>query len=107
MAELLQIPIVFDESSFKIRTTLEGITLIMKFDWSTRQERWCLSIFDGDENPLIMSLPLHIDSEILSRFEITGLPPGKLTLYDTTGKHQEAGRDDLGDRCLLLYLEAV
>lgn len=107
MAELLEIPIIFDEPSFKIRTILEGATLILRFDWSTRQERWSLSIYDGDGNALILGLPLHIDMEVISRFEITGLPPGRLFLYDTTGAHVEAGRDDLGDRCRLFYQEAV
>lgn len=62
---------------------------------------------DASEQPLLMGHPLNIDIELLERFEIDGLPPGKLTLYDMSEKSIECGRDDLGDRCQLLYQTSV
>lgn len=99
-----EIPITLTDPSFKIRTILENVQLVFKFDWNERDIKWNLSIFDTSENPLLYSLPLNVNTELLERFEIAGLPPGLLMLYDTSGKNLEAGRDDLGDRCKLVYL---
>ena len=102
MAEVLEIPLNADDASFKIRTILEEIELILRFDFNSRQAKWHIMILTADETPLI-SCPMNINSEFLSRFKKTGLPPGKLILYDTSGGIVECGRDDLGDRCKLLY----
>lgn len=100
----LEIPIQVGDASFKIRTILEDIQLVMKFDWNGRDTKWNVSIYDTSENPLVLGLPLNINTELLARFEIVGLPPGLMMLFDSSGKNEEAGRDDLGDRCKLIYL---
>lgn len=107
MAEVLEIPITTDEPSFKIRTILEGTEVVLRFDYNTRLQKYHISVFDASENPLILGHALNIDTEIFSRFEIVGLPPGNLMLYDSSNKHIEAAVGDLGDRCKLLYLTSV
>lgn len=99
-----EIPITDDSPSFKIRTILESVQVVFRFDWNGRDLRWALSIYDTSENPLALFLPMNINTELLERFEIVGLPPGLMMLYDTSGKNDEAGRDDLGDRCKLVYV---
>lgn len=107
MADILEIPIDSEDPSFTIRTSLEGINLILRFDWNDRLSQWFISFFDEVENPLVYRVPLHIDHEILFRFEINGLPPGLMILYDTSDKRKPCGRDDLGKRCRLLYQNSV
>lgn len=107
MPEIFEIPIERendDDPSFKIRTTLEEIELVLKFDWNTREERWSISVYDSLENPLFVGQVLTINNEIFERFEIEGLPPGKLMLFDTSNKVIECGLEDFGNRCRLLYL---
>lgn len=100
----LEIPITLSDASFKIRTVLEGVQIFLRFDWNERDTKWQISIFDASENPLLYFIPMNVNTEILERFEIPGIPAGLLMLYDTSGKNVEAGRDDLGDRCKLVYL---
>ena len=99
------VPIEVDEdlSSFKIRTELDSVAMVLRFDWNEREERWSMTIYDADETTLVAGLPLHVNLELIGRFEIDGLPLGGLMLYDASGQNEECGRDDLGDRCLLLY----
>lgn len=104
MSETLEIPLTNTDASFKILTSLEDVEVVLRFDWSTRMERWHLSILDTSENPILMGQVMNINNELISRFKIDGLPPGQMMLYDTEGKSQECGRDDLGQRCRLLYL---
>ena len=107
MPEYLEIPLNADEPSFKLRTVLEDVEVVLLIHWNTRSSRWNLSIMDSTETPLLMGIPLHVDTEILERFEIDGLPPGRLFLYDLTTKSMECGRDELGDRCRLIYQTSV
>ena len=104
MPELFEIPITATEPSFKIRTIIEDIELVLRFDWNGRDARWQLSILTATEVPLLMGLPLNINTELLERFEVPGIPAGRLLLYDTRGGTAEAGRNDLGDRCRLFYV---
>lgn len=98
-----EIPITDTESSFKIRTVLESIELVLRFDWNSRMEIWHLSILDSAETNLLMGLPMYVNRELISRFKINGLPPGRLMLYDASDTITECGRDDLGSRCKLIY----
>lgn len=107
MPEILEIPLSKEDNSFKIRVILEGIQLVLRLDWVERDLRWTISIFDAQETALVVGLPMNINTELIARFEIDGLPPGKLFLYDSSGGWAEAGRDDLGDRAKLLYQNSV
>jgi len=104
---VFEIPITADDPAFKIRTVLEDVQVVLGFTWNERDERWQISVSDPNEAPLLMGCPLNINWEIFNRFEIPGLPIGSLMLFDTSGKNQEAGRDDLGVRCKLIYKTLV
>lgn len=103
---LFRIPIDETAALFKIRTVLDTVEVVLRFEWNGRENRWTLHILDAQENPLLMGLVLNINSELIERFEIPGLPPGLLVLYDTSDKNQECGRNDLGKRCVLMYESA-
>lgn len=105
MANFL-IPLESEDPSFKIKTILQDIELVLRFDWNTRQEKWHISFYNSEESPLILGIPLNIDSEIIGRFKIDGMPKGKMILFDTSLKNIECGRSDLGDRCKLIYVES-
>lgn len=107
MSEIQKIDINAEFASFKIKTDIEDVSYILRFDWNTRTERWYIGIYDSDENAIQIGIPMNVDCDLISRFAETELPPGILILLDTSGLHSEAGRDDLGDRCVLLYQTSV
>lgn len=104
---IVEIPIPVDAPSFKIRTILDGIQYVLKMDWNDRFERWHLSIYSATEVPLVLGLPLHVNSNVNGRFEIEGAPAGLFMLFDNSLKELEGTRESLGDRTVLLYEEAV
>lgn len=109
MPEILEIPIEKedDDPALKIRTVLEGVEMVILFEWNTREAKWHASFYDATEAPILVGIPLNINLELFVRFEIPELPPGKLILYDTSDKSLEAGIADLGKRCRLYYEESV
>lgn len=104
---IIQIPIDSTNMSFKLRTDLEDTTYVFELYWNDRLSKWHINIMDADENPLLMGAPLNINMDILYRFQIPGLPPGRLMLYDASEGNVEATRTSLGDDALLLYEEAA
>lgn len=113
MTDILEIPLVNDSPRFKIRTILDDIELILKFDWNDRAQRFQMSVYDANETALVEGICLNVDTELLTRFTIDGLPTGSLVLYDTSKTHEEATYNsetnisDLGDRCRLIYIPAA
>lgn len=103
---ILEIPIIYDEKRFEIRTSLDDVEYIFYFYWVSRNERWNLDIKTSDGEDLLLGIVLNVDREILRQFTIDGLPTGKLVLFDTGLTHTECGEDDLGNRCKLIYITA-
>ncbi len=106
MADILRIPVNPDESAFKIRMALEGRDYVLSFDFNTRMNRWILGIYDAEEDPIVVGIAMNIDSSLLRLYVDNRLPPGEMILFDTSEKHIECSRDELGKRCELLYLES-
>ena len=103
MAELLKISVEVSEPSFKLRIDLDQRSYLLRFDFNQRSNRWMLSFFDTDENPILLGIPLHIHSSLIGRYSDPRLPLGEMMLYDTSQRWEECAFEDLGARCLLLY----
>ncbi len=104
MATWIEIPIEDQTlASFQQRMILDDVEVMLRFDWNDREAIWYLSFYDTTESPLLIGLAMPVNTEIRSRFQIVGLPPGGFILYDTSQKNMDAGSEDLGNRCRLYY----
>lgn len=101
---ILEIPIIYNESRFEIRTSLDDVEYVLYFYWNSRAQLWNLDFKDANNEALVNGIVLTVDREVLSQFVKIGMPSGKLVLFDTSLKHVECGEDELGDRCKLLYI---
>jgi hypothetical protein len=70
-----------------------------------RGDRWYMTIYDADDTVLLAGKKLSVNTPLLEIYEIDGLPPGDVVCWDSSGAEAECGYEDLGKRCLLLYLE--
>lgn len=107
MPEIFRIPADSSEASYKIRVDLEGETFVFKLHFNERMNRWVLSVYDANEAAIVVGVVLNVDGSLIGRYSDPRLPPGELIYYDTSNRFQEGGRNDLGDRCLLLYETGV
>ena len=107
MPDILRIPVTPDEPAFKIRTTLEGRDFVLAFNFNGRMNRWTIGFYDANETPIAIGIPMNIDSSLLRLYVQSELPPGELILFDTSERHIECGRDELGKRCEVLYQTSV
>lgn len=109
MAALL-IPTSPGTPYFTQKTRLDGRDFILKFSYNQREERYYLSIYDEQEEPLLMGLKLVANWPLLRRYRWNpALPPGEIWVMDLTGEGTPPTLDELGEgrRCELTYLEAT
>ena len=103
----LQLPLRSDIESYTFSAGLDGRTYNFKVYWNARALRWFISIGDTESSEYAISgVALVCETNLVGRFKLPRLPPGALTILDTTGAHAEPDRTGLGSRWLLLYEEA-
>lgn len=110
MSDLIQIPITQEQSqlqSFIILVALAGNNYYLQFDWIYQSQNYLISISDSNNVPLLMGIPMVVNYDLTSRFQIPGLFPGVLMLFDTSGSQIDADFGEIGQRCILLYQESA
>jgi hypothetical protein len=104
----LSIP-TLEDPYYTIRVRLDERDYTLEFYYATRSERWYLSLFDTEDNPLVCGLKLVTNVALLrSHHHKPEIPPGELivtcsTLDKSPPKLQELGLLDEGKRCTLTY----
>lgn len=103
---IIQIPLRNDLDAFDFNVDLDGRTFNFEIQWNSRSSIWSLIVRDDEQIELLGAIPLVVNSDLLGRFQNSELPPGVLTLFDSSGQNLECAKVDLGLRCVLLYQEA-
>jgi hypothetical protein len=94
----------------KQRTLLSGVPFEVYWAFNTRTESWTISlsaIGDAEEEPtpVLNGAKLFIGYDLLRRCRHEKRPPGELYVISADGTRLHPGRDDLGVRCNVIYLE--
>ena len=104
------IPTLADGTAFYTqRTNLDGSDYSLVFQWSTRSQRWYLSLYDADGSLLIGSMKLVINWPLLRYYHgRAGVPAGELWVVSLGSSVEPPGFDELGEglRCELTYYPA-
>lgn len=90
-----------------LEVELDGSTYRLELAWNERDEAWSLSIFAQDGTQLLAGRAVLLGAGLTIRSVDRRLPPGELLVVDTSGRDEDAGLADLGDRVLLVYREAA
>lgn len=101
----VSIPIPVGALDVEFSAELDDVTYQMRLRWNPRTEGWFLTLMDGDGNAIASSIRVVVGWPLLSHVRGTVRPPGELVAIDTSGTDTEAGRDDLGKRVQLTYVE--
>ena len=91
---LIEIPIQLDVPTFTQRMDLDEVTVIMKFNFNERLDRWVFSLANGDGEPLLEGIPVHVNLPLTDRFinRIAGIPPGQFLALDESGLERNPDR---------------
>lgn len=84
---------------------LDGREFVVELRWNERAGAWFMAVSDA-EGLILAGRRVVVDFPLLSRFASPRLPDGELFAIDTSGAGLDPGRDDLGSRVDLVYVEA-
>jgi hypothetical protein len=93
--------------AYDFEVELEGALYRFELHWNARDGAWFMSLYDANDEPLVAGRKVVLGADLLGHSADPRLPPGALLIIDTSGANEDPGRDDLGARCLLGYLESV
>jgi hypothetical protein len=102
----LVLPVTPEAPRYEFSCTLEGRTFSFEFAWNERSEAWFLTVRDADGVDLAAGRRVVLGANLLGRSASAALPPGMLLAVDTSGANTDTGRDDLGSRVKIVYVES-
>ncbi len=98
-----QIPIIPSVGSYRISTTLDGISYLLDFYWNEREEAWYMHLLEADEAPLRQGIKLVLGALLGVRERNASMPNGTFIMTDLSGADIDATFDDFGIRAVLWY----
>jgi len=93
------------EPLYTQRVRLDGSDYVLKLDWSLREERFYLSIFDLDNVAIKVGIKVTANWPLLRRHQTAKLPPGELYAFDLSDEEAPAPPtlEDFGTRVEFYY----
>ncbi|PIQ23662.1 hypothetical protein COW36_06560 [bacterium (Candidatus Blackallbacteria) CG17_big_fil_post_rev_8_21_14_2_50_48_46] len=89
--------------------TLSGNTFYIDFGWNDRlaPNGWYLHFYDSALSPIAHGINAVTNYSLLSHITDVRKPPGRLYLWDTSGKKLPPTASDLGTRVQLVYDDLI
>ena len=106
---MLEVPVVRNavgrvRPSFTVTVDLVGVPFELSFRWNARASSWVFGLASADGTRLADGLTVRAGS-LLYAFEIDKSPLGLFFAHDTAGQGADPGRDDLGARVRVYFME--
>lgn len=102
------LPTLYDGTAFyRQKTTLDGVDYNLEFQWSTREERWYLTVYDSSFVLLAGPIKVLTNWPMFQYYhDRAGFPPGELIATSVSPDDSPPGFYDLGigRRVTLTYL---
>lgn len=92
-----------DLDNYEQRVDLDGVEYRLGIAWNRRGEHWTMSLSLADGSPVVSGIRIVADTPLLAAVSHPDRPLGELVALDTSGASLDPGRDDLGQRVLLMH----
>ena len=100
------VPLDASSSAYSVRCQLAGEDFQFDVNWNERDSSWYFSLSDGEATPILSGVKIVPGHDFLRYCpEIERKPRGVLVALDTSTQETRPGRDELGDRVIVLFLE--
>ena len=101
----LLLPFDSVDREYSVSCLIEDQRYIFDLNWNERDESWYMSMSDDDGNPILSGAKIVLYSNLIGFVsDMATIPEGAIVAIDTADSDEEAGRYDLGDRVLVLYI---
>lgn len=106
MATLI-LPANSDAPYYDFDVDLEGSSYTFEFYWNARSAAWFLTVYDATGDAIVAGRRVVLGVPLFGRSVDTRLPPGFLIAIDTGTTEEDPGRNDLGTRVVIVYVEST
>lgn len=102
-----RLPIDAKTPHFEFSSSLDGQPFVLRFDWNSRDACWYGSVYadDEDRTPIVTGKRISVPCRLLHRARGETRPAGEIVILDTGGTDTDPGRDDLGVRVAVYYVD--
>lgn len=98
----IQLPMRPEEYNYEFSVEVGDTYYILWIYFNRRMGRWILNVKDENNDPIVMSIPILVGSQMLSRFADARINDLKvLFAYNLEDKYAEIGEFDLGNTASL------
>lgn len=88
------------------QTQLDGDLFTLTFRWNRRNLSWYVDIANADGEMIVSGRRCIVESRLTGQFKhLDGIPPGEMTVYDTTLRQAPPDLQDFGTRAIILYFD--
>lgn len=99
------LPVHSNSEHYKFRTVLAGEIFAFRFDYNTRGDCWFFSVSDKNGAPILQGRRIALGTVYFDGLSDPRRPKGWIVALDTTNENVEAGRFDLGNRVILVFMD--
>lgn len=100
---------VFDTPRQTFQVRLSNILYRLRLQYNDRTDRWSMSIYDGEDNPIIAGMALVINFPLFFGARDPRLPPGQIFVIDPSGRQtlepDRTAWSESGQDLRLVYIE--
>lgn len=98
-----QLPLIPTTPNYRVGTALNGTNVVLDIRWNGRDEAWYMDISTEDGTVIRYGIKVVLGAVLGGRVTSASFPRGYMFAADLTGKGQDAGLDDMGDRVQVMF----
>lgn len=105
MSVLQKIPLTPDTTDQYLTVELGGNPYVLRVLWNERYQYFALSIFEADNNPILLNIKMVKNYPLTARFQDLRLPYGDIYFVQERGTVEYPNYADLAVNANLYYYE--
>jgi hypothetical protein len=94
-----------EPAAWEAQIQLTGVIFLLKFKWNALNEYWVMSIFNRNDEPILLGVKVVVNWNLTGQFVTVGMPSGDIICQNVLLGFEKIKRFDMGEVTELFYYE--
>jgi len=94
-----------EQPAWSMQIQLTNVLFLFYFKWNAMNKYWVMSIYDRNEQPILLGVKVVTNYDLTSQFPLLGMPAGEIVCQNIRDMWNEITRFDMGQTTELIYYE--
>lgn len=94
-----------EESAWQAQIILTNTVYILFFKWNALNQYWVMSIYDRNDQPILLGVKVVTNFDLTAPFVVSGIPAGDIVCQNIINQWNDIQRFDMGQTNELIYYE--